>query len=79
MDDTVQSSQVVFFLGAGASVAAGVPDTYSFVKEFIKDIGENANGGEAIEKIVRTLEVWKKSKIDIELLLETLTKLDAKD
>ena len=28
------SSEVVFFLGAGASVHAGVPHTYAFVEEF---------------------------------------------
>jgi prefoldin subunit 5 len=79
MDHNGKSSEVIFFLGAGASVPAGVPDTYSFVQEFIDDIDE-AEKKETIEKIVQTLEVWnlevwKKSKIDIELLLETLVKL----
>jgi len=78
MNYEIASSEVVFFLGAGASVAAGVPDTYSFVEEFIKSIRE-PNKKETIEKIVETLERWKKSKIDIELLLETLTKLDTRD
>lgn len=78
MDDTIKSSAVVFFLGAGASVAAEVPDTYSFVREFIEDIGEAAKK-ETIEKIVKTLKNWKESEIDVERLLETLTKLDTKD
>lgn len=34
MDNNMSSSQVIFFLGAGASVAADVPDTYSFVQEY---------------------------------------------
>ncbi len=74
MDHTVKSSEVVFLLGAGGSVAAGVPDTYSFVREFIDNI-DGHDKKETIEKIVQTLEAWKKSKIDIELLLETLVKL----
>ena len=35
------SSEVVFFLGAGASVRAGVPDTYSFVQEFKESLPKN--------------------------------------
>ena len=32
MKEIVTPSQVVFLLGAGASIKAGVPDTYEFVK-----------------------------------------------
>lgn len=78
MDYNIQSSQVIFFLGAGASVAADVPDTYSFVKKFRDNIGDNAKK-ETIEKIIQTLERWKGSEIDVELLLETLTKLETKE
>ncbi|VVB94210.1 Uncharacterised protein [uncultured archaeon] len=77
MDHNVKSSEVVFLLGAGASVAAGVPDTYSFVKKFIESIDEQTKK-ETIEKIVQILEAWKKSDIDVELLLETLVKLKDK-
>jgi len=73
-----QSSQIIFFLGAGASVAAGVPDTYSFVKEFIDSI-QNRDKRRTIEKIVQILGNWKNSDIDVELLLETLTKLENKE
>lgn len=73
-----KSSEVVFFLGAGASVAAGVPDTFSFVGEYINSIEEN-DKKDAIKKIVETLEKWKGTKIDVELLLETLTKLKNKE
>jgi hypothetical protein len=77
-----KSSEVVFFLGAGASVKAGVPTTYSFVNEYINSI-ENLGKRDTIKKIVNTLEQWKieqwkDDKIDIELLLETLTKLKDK-
>jgi len=69
-----KSSEVVFFLGAGASVKAGVPDTYSFVQEYKKSLKETETGT-TIEEVVKTLKEWKGSEIDIELLLETLTKL----
>lgn len=74
----IKSSKVVFFIGAGASVAAGVPDTYSFVDEFKENIQEEDKKG-TIEKIIETLKSWKNSNIDIELLLETLTKLENKE
>lgn len=73
-----QSSQVIFFLGAGASVAAGVPDTYSFIKEFIDSI-QNRDKRRMIEEIVQILRNWKNSDIDVELLLEALTKLENKE
>ena len=73
-----KSSEFVFFLGAGASVAAGVPDTYSFVRKFVDSI-HNDDKRETIEKIIEILKKWKKNDIDIELLLETLTKLKNKE
>jgi hypothetical protein len=78
MTMAIKSSEVVFFLGAGASVKAGVPATYSFVEEYVKSIEEPAKK-DTIIKIVNTLERWKKGEIDVELLLETLTKLKDKD
>jgi len=72
------TSQVVFFLGAGASVKAGVPDTYRFVDEFVSSL-TNSNERATVDKIIRILKKWKKEEIDIELLLETLVKLDNKE
>lgn len=80
-----QSSQVIFLLGAGASKKAGVPTTNDFVTQFIKHIEENTDPDnkdqkyklQLIKSVVKTLEGWKKrreEKVDIELLLETLTK-----
>jgi len=68
----------VFLLGASASVKAGVPDTFRFVKEFQRNI---TNPGEryTINKIIKTLRDWQHSDIDVELLLETLTKLDTRE
>lgn len=77
MNQNTKSSDVMFFIGAGASVAANVPDTYSFVREFIDNIND-IDKKETIEKIVQTLKNWKNTDIDIELLLETLTKLENK-
>lgn len=78
MTAEIKSSEIVFFLGAGASVDAGVPDTFSFVDEYISSI-EETDKKETIKKIVETLEKWKGTKIDVELLLETLTKLKNKE
>ena len=69
---------VVFLLGAGASVDAGVPDTYSFVKEFRNSITDETDKT-TIDKIIDTLKRWKGSDIDVELLLDTLTKLDTRE
>ena len=78
MNTEIKPSEVVFFLGAGASIAANVPDTYSFVEEFIKSIRATEKK-KTIQKIAQILKTWKGTEIDIELLLETLTKLDNKE
>lgn len=79
MTTEIKSSEIVFFLGAGASVAAGVPDTFSFVNEFI-DVLRDSNKKVTIKKIVQTLENGKEpKKIDVEDLLETLTKLENRE
>ena len=70
--------QVSFFLGAGASVEAKVPDTLQFVASFL----ESLQGGkkEQFEKFKNQLEKWAKAQnppriVDIELLLETLQRI----
>ena len=73
------ASEVVFFLGAGASRKAEVPDTFGFVKEFQHTVQGTEYGG-TVNKIIETLEKWNleqrnRKDVDIELLLETLTKL----
>ncbi|NVM55359.1 MAG: SIR2 family protein [Candidatus Helarchaeota archaeon] len=72
------SSEVVFFLGSGASVNAGVPDTFAFVKEFRGSVTDG-DKQTTINKVIDTLKEWKRGEIDIELLLETLIKLDTKE
>lgn len=72
-------SDIVFFLGAGASVEAGVPDTQRFVSEFIKQI-PNRSDKKIVKLIVSKLSKWSKEnkkdeRVDIELLMEALDKL----
>lgn len=75
MNTIIEPSEVVFFLGAGASVHAGVPDTFSFVKKYIEEL-HDPDKKKTIKKIAEVLENQSKQKVDIELLLETLTKLE---
>ncbi len=87
MEEKEEKPQIVFLLGAGASIMAGVPDTIKFVEYFKNHIasGNNSNDIKTVNKIIEILEKWKKAetgnseqKIDIELLLESLTKLNKK-
>ncbi len=68
-------TDVAFFFGAGASVAAGVPDTFSFVEKFIQT--RSSPEREYVIAIKNELNKWgEKQKppriVDIELLLEAL-------
>jgi hypothetical protein len=89
----IESSQIIFFLGAGASKYADVPTTYEFVEKFLEFLknGSDTYQGTAEKKdllvkelkltkqLIEKLSEWKsarKEKVDIELLLETLTKLN---
>jgi tetratricopeptide (TPR) repeat protein len=75
----------IFFLGAGASVKAGVPDTFGLVETFKAHVSDQAETSQALTKILEILEDWKRTndeggqRVDIELLLETLERLDRKD
>jgi hypothetical protein len=76
---------IVFFFGAGASVKAGVPDTFGLVSKFKEIIASNPNDLKAIEKVLETLTMLRQRlgerepRIDVELLLETLERLETKD
>jgi len=81
-------SQIVFFLGAGASVAAGVPDTHGIVDEFRKHNRKHyrdwPDRHRTIEKIIEILQKNRKElgldkRVDVELLLETLERLDRRE
>jgi NAD-dependent SIR2 family protein deacetylase len=76
------SDHVAFFLGAGASIQAGVPDTFSFVADFVASL--NKDQRESVERIVGILQEWgdkqpQPRKVDIELLLEALQTLSSKE
>ena len=112
----IENDRIIFFLGAGASVTAGVPDTESFVygdKGFKKRIDDEGSEEEKIvlqeiltileekegeisrkyeelaqqnkdKKITEEFERIKREKekfekIDVELVLETLYKLNNKE
>ncbi len=76
------AGQIAFFLGAGASIEAGVPDTFTFVAEFIAAISGKEK--EQVEQLVKLLQEWGNTqstprKVDIELLLQALQTLSNKD
>ena len=78
--------EVIFFLGAGASVKAGVPDTFNMVEAFRqKLVSSNPAHLVLLDKILEVLKEWKveqkqaDDKIDVELLLETLDKLEKRN
>jgi SIR2-like domain len=88
----------MFFLGAGASVDACLPDVVGLVHKFLdwlqsavnkpelnKEESENAKGQAALTREILTiLQDWKTkhkddTKIDIEILLDTVEKIENKD
>lgn len=54
--------RILFFLGAGASVAAGVPETFQLVDEFLKDLEEKKKKWEP-DLVRKMLEILGKSQI----------------
>jgi hypothetical protein len=86
-DNLKQRQDVIFFFGAGASVDAGIPDTYQFVEDF-KAYVKNTSPS-FYEQLVRILEIretfnekhfrGEKKQVDVEQLLSTLEHLIEKD
>jgi hypothetical protein len=77
---------VIFFFGAGASVDAGIPDTYTFAKDFEDYIkSEYMQLYPALLKIIERRELFNKKdndlkpQVDVEQLLDTLRRLTNKD
>ena len=74
--------EIMFFLGAGASVKGGVPDTFGLVDAFQHKLASQPNNLRALKKILEILKGWKQSqgdrnqRVDIELLLETMERLE---
>src|SRR4030067_998922 len=62
-----EQPKIVLFLGAGASVGAGVPTTISFVDEFLSDVKPE----KSLDNIVKELRQANKNS-DVEELLSVL-------
>lgn len=79
-------TEVVFLFGAGASVDAGIPDTYSFVIDFEDHIKQhNPELTEQLSSILSIIEKFNEKtakeskKVDVEQLLYTLRRLIERD
>lgn len=85
--DEIVKQGVVFFFGAGASIDAGIPDTYEFVTQFKQYVEEKAR--ELSNSLSEILEVLAKHnekqpnttkrEVDVEQLLVTFDRLKGKD
>ena len=73
--------KLLFFLGAGASVPAGVPETFELVNQFLKDLEERKTSKELdlskkILGVLQKSELAQDGRVDIELLLESVDQLE---
>lgn len=87
MGETISGEEekrdIVFFFGAGASVDAGIPDTYQFVELFKPFIKKKSLG--LYKQLLRILKIREsfnernlgveKKQVDVEQLLDTLDRL----
>jgi len=75
LPEAQSANEVIFFLGAGASVAAGIPAVGKMTEEFIKHIADNHPACRpALKEIVGRLNP-RKPNPDIEIILRTLHRL----
>ena len=82
-DKNQPKTNTVFLFGAGASVDAGIPDTYDFVKVFEEYVNQHHKEfSEILSKIMEVREKFNErilgkeaKKIDIEQLLDTTRRL----
>ena len=81
----LDKQDVIFFFGAGASVDAGIPDTYAFAKDF-EDYIKNTHARlySHLLKIIERREQFNKNnglkaQVDVEQLLDTLRRLINRD
>lgn len=69
-------NEVVFFLGAGASVPAQVPAMHDFVMEFMQEINNELKAQDCLQYVLEKLKAWQKgNKVDLEILLAALEKI----
>lgn len=79
-----RSSEIIFFLGAGASIRATISGVEGMVTKFLNRLEEEyVTFHDVTVDIFNLLSEWKKNKkdvvVDIELMLETIEKLENKD
>jgi hypothetical protein len=79
MPTTYEPSDTVFLLGAGASKAAGVPDTHEFVEVFRQSIDGADPDAAVLDAFLKRLAEWRRGHVDIELLLDALTRVAERD
>jgi hypothetical protein len=66
-----QTNQIIFFLGAGASVDAGLPDVVGLVNKFLES--QNIDRAGLTQEVLNIIKDWKakqqndKTPIDIEI------------
>jgi hypothetical protein len=73
--------EIMFFLGAGASIHAGLKGVVALVDDFLNYLGKETNEYKIAFTIVGLLQEWKKDnkidrEIDLEILLEAIEKLE---
>jgi SIR2-like domain len=75
--------ELIFFLGAGASIPAGIMGVRDMTNEFLNQLQKEDHKEhlELTQDILDTLSKWKnnnndKDQVDVELLLETIEKLE---
>jgi hypothetical protein len=83
-----ESPEIIFFLGAGASVEADIPDTRKFIsgkgnceEGFLERLEKQGNQKEldVLNDIIKSLDEQKRNNLDVELILEILDQLNDKD
>jgi NAD-dependent SIR2 family protein deacetylase len=82
-DNEQRNTDTIFLFGAGASVDAGIPDTYTFVSEFEEYINQHhSDFRELLSSIVKIRKKFNQrindkdeSEVDIEQLLDTIRRL----
>ena len=83
--DPKTNSEILFFLGAGASMKAGVPNTKQFVDDFISEKNKKLDNEEDkkvynfIKEVLEVIKREKEGKYDLEVLLELLDDLNKLD
>jgi hypothetical protein len=77
--------ELIFFLGAGASVRAGISGVQLMVNKFLEKIKKEYRDSyfEIVDNILTILSEWKMDRkevvVDIELMLETIERLENRE